>query len=287
MRVLIILISFIFACPSLAQVEPGSSSESTCTSLLNNGRWNKVLQRLEKLDPNLHAQYSSQDFTLETLEKLYIEIKEKTWTLAPRGLLPFKDRPEISEALIQQLKQNFSKQFDFDRMKDESLYLFYVNSLQSLYIYVYQTWVSEVLNHVWPEELSSELKNFGFALLEKSFVDFNPLMLSTPPDSARRGFGRRTYEEFNWQAAFALAQMWVDSSESKTTGSPFDKDRDIKNFFERVELAQSLDPKDLDAIEKALAQPGFRDLCCKSTPGCQFCPNNRAWLKSKDKTKDE
>jgi hypothetical protein len=225
----------------------------------------KELQKLEVLNPELlDSFYESQN---QDLRALYVTLKQEGWRVLPQGMVPWKNRPELSEELKVRLRSQFARVYSIEGVEDEKLYLFYANALQGRYIAVANALRLEFIKSLSEKVLSKQTKVF-LALVYESLLVTDLGRAETSPESALEALLIDLRGLVDWPKLIEISESF--------------KEEEFNSFDEWIN-GFSLELKEKQLLRQHLGKKqNPKKYCCKNNPGCLFCPNNRGFLRQLD-----
>lgn len=186
---------FVLIAISLSGVAHADTNTSTCHSLLTNAAYSKVIQRLERLNPDLKVSKA----------ELLILLKRETWKYLPNGYIPWKDKPQLEISLRQHIQQEFARQYRMEDMDEQDIYLFYTNQLRSIYLMTVRIWMEEELKSL--QIIDQELKAIGLSLMSNYLDTASLLSVTYSPESVEELLNDRTWKTFPWDKLGQLDQL--------------------------------------------------------------------------------
>ena len=206
-----------------------------------------------------------------SLEDLYLHIKNKAWDYLPHGMLNWREGLKISEMMKRRWVANFGHRYRIEKLKDEELVIFYANHLQSIYIQLVPMIKDSKIEELNLGDLDSKVKKQLSNVLTKFWgVDLRNSGLD--PELAQATLYDQAYKALNWVDIAKVFSLLIDT---EITQENFDK---VINGF-------SFTAAELNLIRSVYFAMGYKapsDTCCKTKPGCLFCPNNLGFLHQED-----
>jgi hypothetical protein len=227
----------------------------------------KALQRLELIDPDLYLDVNRK-LDLSATE-LYLLLKERAWIVVPFGMLPWKKVYHISEDLRLHWIHNFNHNYKIDEMNPAQLSLFYGNYLQSVYSQLVPYVKLELLTRIGVNPHDSKLRSQLIKILDRVLV-YDLRQQSLDPLNIRTALLSDNYKQINWCLIEAIFIY-------------LNQDASIR-VLENAPGYSTLN-KEEEALIRLIAFNGYdqreKDLCCKNSQGCMFCPNNLSFIRRK------
>lgn len=256
-----------------------AQSTQLCRSIFSNAssneiRLTKAIDRLNRLNPELVEGFRELPEAEQNLENLYLHVKGEGWRLAPFGFLPWKNPAELSPTLLNRLFENSRETYRIDELPPNQIYLFYINSLQAQYIAIGEAIKHQLIENKLHKDLPIEVKNSLLQIVDLLLV-FDMGNPGTDPQSVREALRSPALAHFPWASVEAVL---MDLSSRK-----------IDPGSDAAETALRANPRFLSLLTEvqqiltAALKKSKRRYCCMSSPGCLFCPNNRVFLRPKDR----
>lgn len=245
-----------------------SKTTVTCRELFfvpqRDGKFEKVLERMDTLNPDLRIQLDNLPSAEKTLQSIYLILKTEAWRVAPLGMLAWKNKIDLMPDMVARMNHNFGAHFDLSKMNDTQLRLFYVNALHSQYIFVAEIIKQRFLAQKIGRDIPNEIENRLMIIVDRLLI-FDLGSRELPPEKAREVLAFESLTQFPWMEAFHIVK------DSLHSGTP------IQNH----PLFATLSIQHQEILETSM-KTSKRRYCCLKDPGCIFCPNNRAFLHSRN-----
>lgn len=253
---------------------PVMAESNSCVSHLTGAtkvdtNFSKVQQKIHMIDVSLEQEILARGEL--SLEDLYLHIKNKAWELLPNGMLNWKDGPRISELMKRRWISNFSHRYRIEKLKDEELVIFYANHLQSIYMQLLPMIKDSKIDELNLGDVDAKVKKQLINVLTKFWgVDLRNSGLD--PVLAQEILYDQSYKNLNWVDITKAFSVLVQEEVSQEN-------------FEKVVSSLSLTSTELALIKTVYLAMNYKapsDTCCKTKPGCLFCPNNLGFLNQDD-----
>src|SRR5690606_33821889 len=127
--------------------------------------------------------------------------------------IPWKNKPVLSEAFLQHLKETYQKQYRTEELSLEDLYVFYSNTLQSQYMALARTIQHRFIESFLPPKPVKELKDFAMRLLDQTMPNF--YLRELEPERAQSEFLKNLSAEINWKEMIGLAEIFFKAREQE------------------------------------------------------------------------
>lgn len=227
----------------------------------------KSLERLKRLDPDLYQAALDSNAAKNDID-FYIFLKSKAWQILPFGSLPWKKSYQLSEELKLNLLKQFGHQYRIDELNSDHLTIFYANQLQSIYssvVYlIFEHRFLEIQDKFRLKISDHKIKKLIIAVLEKEIaVDLRQAHVE--PNFANSLLQKTNYLYFDWINILAVLNNYISSGEFDTSVS--------------FEVLSNEEKQILIAVFQGTGLGSTKDLCCKNSSGCIFCPNNLGFIK--------
>ncbi len=226
----------------------------------------KFLYKAEKLNPDLVEGYLKLEPFEQNLESLYMILKEEGWRLLPQGLVPWKNKPELSHKVLQLIKEHSSTSYTLDHLTPEEIYMFYANGIQGLYIGLAKSIRDSFLTEIAPNTTKSTRHFLELIYEDLLLADLG--LAETSPARAKETLEGNMDTLVQWSLFTKLStrfyseeilhpKQWLEAQPEYSKLSRYESQLFLKNIVRK---------------------PNPRRYCCLNNPGCLFCPNNRYFL---------
>jgi hypothetical protein len=266
MRILIYLSLMIFAIQKPVLAWGNLCSQIMAFSL--SPALSSVYQRVYDLNSELIPQRAGEGQRYEEWTQLYLILKDEAWKYYPEARLPWKSLENLPQQ--NQSWPQIYPHLDWGQMSGKDRYIFYINSLQSLYQQSAR-WIAKEFLKV---QLGQQAKGRALKELEylvQAYLQADLDRSATSPDRAREALDRLiTDPSVPWSIFYEI----IHESLSIETD-------DLRLWEQRMRehvLFSSLSIDNQRLLLRLSNKPGD-SRCCKTNPGCLFCPNNRGFLK--------
>lgn len=227
----------------------------------------KSLERLKRLDSDLYQTALDSNAAKNDID-FYIFLKSKAWQILPFGSLPWKKSYQLPEELKFSLSMQFGHQYRIDELNSDHLAIFYANSLQSIYSSVvhqiFENRFAIVQDKLGFKINDNKIKKYILAIIEKEIaVDLRQAHVE--PGFAQSILIQSNYLNFDWINIIGALNDYISLGNFDTSIS-FDM---LSNEEKQI----------LIAVFQGTALGSGKDLCCKNSSGCIFCPNNLGFIK--------
>ena len=227
----------------------------------------KELDLVGKLNPTLIEKFNRLETSEQNLTQLYLLLKVEAWNFLPRGMVPWKNKPELPKLVIENVLNNSPDAYETSQLKPDDIYMFYANALQGRYISV----ARHIRNEFIDDLKVADKKTRRF--LEKVYEDIMETDLGlaeTSPERARDTLSANIKTDVDWSLLIQLSSRYFKKSENI----------DLNGWIAVQPELRLVDSNEVlllrNNVEK---EPKKKRYCCLNSPGCLFCPNNRSYLK--------
>ena len=241
----------------------------TCNSILsatNNSALLKELQKIKNLNPELVEKfYSNSD---QNFNSLYLILKAEGWRVMPHGLIPWKNKPELSEEVLNILRQRQSKVYRTQELSEEELYIFYANAIQARYIFIARQIRTDFINKLFNQPISKTTKDF-LSLVYDSLIISDLGRSDVSLESTQEALYLDLTDLIHWQVFMEISEQYSKEADGD----------EVNGWLNNQKLFLSLTAKEQELLKRHLGKSlNSKKHCCLNKPGCLFCPNNRSFL---------
>lgn len=239
------------------------SLASTCTPHLAEKSSDKLIQEIEKLNPELLSGSKNP-------EQIYVELK-----LEEAGWIKSNGYIDYSRPLSGVQKQRILDHYKVNKEQLQTDYdysLFYMNQLRLLYIRTSKLVYDRILSAAAGSVVKPAFRNYIKHIINSYFVhDLTSVELTA--ERFQSTMKESPWLFFPWLETIKILEAW----EAQPLKGPRELDQfafDIKAQYEGKLTVEQIDK----IIHSLRARDAEKAICCKSGIGCQNCPLNRRFL---------
>ena len=253
-------------------------AQQSCQGLLSSSSSSKVLDsflvKINTINPELVNQFYKLNPRDQNLKNLYLIVKKEAWIFLPNGYVPWSNKPSIVDKVLQNVRNYPNPSYNTRDLSDEDVYMFYSNALQGLYIAISNAIRLSLISAISPNAKKTLRVFLEVVYEDVILVDLG--LAEVSPERTEEAFKEDLLNTIDWNALIHIFESWKNSNSE-----------DLERWVDENEELFSAYKKELSLFRRNINRSlNNKRHCCKNTPGCLFCPNNRNFLTPKNSRKD-